>query len=368
MQPKLHYDLRDILAVPARALSAKQILIMTVGLIIALIFYNSAYYLAHLLAGSNLTALFAAKSFLPSPLSAPVTFWSGLLIAMGIVMAILTIMLSSLATAAINVERIRGNRFMTFSDGIRYALSRWRQIALAEIGIILFILFAVLLFVIAGLLGRIPYLGEWIYAAFFLIPAFFSGLFTVLVITVLVVSTVIMPAVAAVEMSRESFDLILETFSVIIRQPFRWLGYSMLLLLLAKVGSFIYAYAAFRTVQFMTAAVSISDSGRMHNLIGQALGHLPVDYDLVYGIFNLFPGIDFGVNVMQYATHTPSSAAAYLLSAMLFLILASIAGYAMNIIAVGQAYAYIIICNEKDALCINDAHCVDKVTPPRDAK
>jgi hypothetical protein len=208
---------------------------------------------------------------------------------------------------------------------------------------------------IYGLIGRIPVVGEWVFSIFFVMPGFVLAIFTVFIVAVLIVSVLLLPAVAAADRNGETFDSILETFSTIIRQPIRWLFYTVYAGAAAKVCGFVYAYFAFRAVQFLTWGGSIGGGEKIHELVKSAVNHLPVKSDVAIYTFNVFEGIDWSFDVAGWTRGVNSdSAASYAMSFMVFLIFASIFGYMLCIIATAQARAFVVIRKLKDDYKISD--------------
>jgi len=345
---KLHFDFRDILWAPARALSAKQIFVMTFFVIAALVVYDIFYYLAQLLAGARLSLVFSAYNFFPFENIRFYNPLSQVSLIVGIILAVLTVMMGFFGVAAINIEAIRGNRFFSNSRAVRFAFKRFKQLFLSELAIIIFVAFVVFLFFLLGLISRLPYIGDWLFVLLFVLPNFIIALLTVFIIFIFALSVVLLPAVAAAERQGESFSVILETFSTVIRQPARWFGYTFYSLVAAKVCGFIYAYFAYRAVQFIGWATSLGGGDRINRLIKSGLSHLPVNTDLVRETFNIFPGLDFSFSVGHWALGGTDTPAGYLMAVMLFFIFVSIIGYMLAIVAAAQARAFVVIRYKKD--------------------
>jgi len=349
-----HFDFRDVLQAPARALSAKQILVMTLSLCAGLVVFDIFTYLAYIVDGQPFGVVFGAFGLLPigrpavNADAAWVVFW------VGVALTVLVVMMGLTAVSVINVELVRGNRFMSWTKAARFALARFKQLFLAELSIILFVVFIVGLFALLGLVSRIPYIGEWIYTVLFVIPNFIIALFAVFIIFVFILTFLLMPAVAAAERHGEVFGVILETFSTIIRQPFRWLGYTVYSLVAAKVCSFVYAYFAFRAVQFMTGASMLGGGNALNRLVKSGLSHLPASSEFAREIFNIFPGIDFGFSLAYWSYPRTSDPAGHLMSVMIFLVFASIIGYALAIVAAAQAHGFVVIRRQKDDYNVAD--------------
>jgi hypothetical protein len=262
--------------------------------------------------------------------------------------ALLAVMMGMFAVAAIEVEQVRGNRFFPFTGALRFAMRRLSQILYSELAIISFVVSIVLLFAFLGLVSRIPVIGEWLYGLLFVFPSFIISIFTVFIIMVLAVSLLLMPAVAAAERKGETFGTILETFSTIIRQPWRWLGFTAFSAVAAKLCGFIYAYFCFRSVQFLVWSSGLGGGPHLQQMVRDGLRQLPGDSELVRGTFNVFPGLDWSFDIGPWLHGGSDNAVGYLMAAMLFLVFASIFGYMVAIVATAQARGYMVIRFVKD--------------------
>lgn len=355
MQFPFHYNFKDILSAPAPAFSAKRIFVMTLFLCAALAVYNLFTYLALSIDGENIEKAsriylaFPFESFGFDSIIAYYLYWVGVLV------SVFVTMLGMFAIAAFEIESLRGHRFMGIKCAIGFTLNRIKQIFLSHLSIVSFLLLILLLVFLFGLVGRIPGVGEWIYSIFFVIPGFILAIFTVFIFAVLIVSVLLLPAVAAADRNGETFNSILETFSTIIRQPVRWVLYTAFSGAAAKVCGFVYAYFAFRAVQFLTWGGSIGGGDKITELVKSGANNLPIRSDLANYTFNIFYGVDWGIDVAQWARGSFSdSAVSYLMAFMLFLIFASIYGYMLSVMATSQARAFVIIRNLKDDYRITD--------------
>ena len=355
MQFPLKYDYRDILTAPAAALAAKRILVMTLFLCAGLALYNLFSYIALAVEGEKVGRAFSVYGFFPfenfsfDSLVAAIVYWSGVL------SAILAVMTGMTAVAAFEIESIRGYPFLGIRKSIGFALGRFKQLFLSELSVVAFVLLIVLLIFIYGLIGRIPFIGEWIYTVFFVLPGFVIAILTIFILLVFILSVLLLPAVAAANRSGETFDSILETFSTIIRQPIRWVIYTGLSGVSAKVFGFVYAYFAFRAVQFLVWSSSLWGGDKIEQLVKSGVNHLPVKSDVAVYTFNLFEGIDWGISVASWSRGgAADSTVSYFMAFMLFIIFASIFGYMLAVIATAQARAVVIIRRLKDDYNIAD--------------
>ena len=348
MEARPHFNFRDVLRAPAAALSAKQVLVMSLALLAALVVYDIFTYAALLAAGEPMPQAFDAYGLAPfntlhlDTLPSQVVYW------VGAGLAVLVVMLGFFAVSAINIEAVRGNRFMSPGQAIRFAITRLPQIFLSELSIVLFVGLIVLLFTALGLVSRIPFIGEWLYVLLFAIPNFIIALFAIFIIFVLALTVLLLPAVAAAERRGETFTAILETFSTIILQPFRWFGYTVYSLVAAKVCGFIYAYFAYRAIQFLIWSASLGGGERLGRLAQSGMAHLPARSDLARETLNLFPGVPFGIDLRPLIGYPTDSALSHVMAFMLFLVFLSILGYTLAIVAAGQARGYVALRFIKD--------------------
>ncbi|MDZ4723715.1 MAG: hypothetical protein SGI97_07410 [candidate division Zixibacteria bacterium] len=354
MESKPHYNYHDVLWAPAKALSAKQIATMTLFLLLSLVVYNLFTYSALAVDYQPLSSAFSVYGLLPFDYH---TFESSLARSVyysGIGVSVFVIMLGMFAIAAFNIELIRGNRFMSIRQVLRFTRQRMSQIFLSELSIVLFVGFVIFLLFLFGLITRIPYLGDWLYLLFFIFPGFIITIFVIFILFVCVASILLLPAVSAAERQGETFTAILETFSIIIRQPIRWLGYTLYSLAAAKVSMFVFAYFAYRAVMFLVWSVSLGGGEKIVTLTQSGLTLLPHNSALVSSVFSLFPGVTFSFSVSEFARRWAETPAAYGMAVVLFIIFASVLGYGLAIIAAAQARGYAALRKIKDNHLIGD--------------
>lgn len=362
------YDFIDVLWAPARALSAKKIFVMTLFLGLGLIWFDLLTYLAIAIGKEKVSAVYAIYGLLPFADFELGSRLAGFIHLLAPVGALLWVMMGFFAVAAFEIEEVRGHRFMGIATVLRFTVSRFTQILLSELALILFLLLIVGLFALLGLVSRIPFLGEWVFVLSFALPGFIVAILAVFIFAVLQISVILLPAVAAAERNGEVFTAILETFSTVIRQPLRWLGYTLYGLVAAKLCSFVYAYFAYRAVQLSTWAASLGGGRDLENLVRGGLSHLPVRSDLVRETFTLFPGLDWSFSVAGWARPGSAEVVSHAMALMLFLVFLSVIGYLLAVVASSQARAYVALRYIKDSYKIGDEEAMffeeEHVNPP----
>ncbi|HKK20194.1 MAG TPA: hypothetical protein VJ983_01895 [candidate division Zixibacteria bacterium] len=354
MDTQPSFNFKDVLWAPAKALSAKRILVMTLFLVAGLGIYDIFTYIALAIEGEKVGLIYSVYGLLPFYKFVYANTGAQIVAAIGIVLAVLSVMLGMFGVAAFEMETVRGNRFFPLLAAIKFSLRRFNQIFLSELAIVLFIILVIVLFAIFGFICRIPFIGDWLFALFFVIPGFIIAIFTVFIFAVFQISLVLLPAVAAAERKGEAFNAILETFSTIIRQPVRWIFYTAYGLVVAKLCSFVYAYFAYRSVQFIVWASSFGGGEKLELLVRSGLSHLPLRADLVRQTFNVFPGVDWSVSLTPLARGGAGSVPGDLMAFMLFIVFASIIGYFLSIVSTVQARTYIALRYIKDEYKISD--------------
>ena len=312
--------------------------------------YDLLTYVALAVAGENLGFIWRTYGLFPLRWFVLSSAAASSLYALAIVFSVLCLMLGFLAVSVINIEELRGYPFLSARKAIRFALRRWRQVFLSELTLLLFLAAVVVAFALLGLVSRIPFLGEWVFALTFVLPAFVIALITVFVALVLQISVFLLPATAAADREGEVFNALLETFSTVMRQPVRWVGYTVYAVVAAKLCGFVFAYFGYRAVQFTVAASGLGGGReRLTELVQRGLSHLPADSDLVRETFNIFPGIHWSFSIAPW-TFGPRSddVVGYVMAIMLFLIFASVWGYTLAVVATAQVRGYAAIRFIKD--------------------
>lgn len=368
MSVPFKYNISEILWSPVRALSAKKITLMTGYLIDALIFYDIFTYIALIVEGEKFSNIWKAYSFFPFAQCTFDNLAAQIIFAVGVSGAVLLIMMGMFAIAAIEIERIRGNPFMSFMQAIKFSFKRINQILLSEISIILFMVLIIGLFALFGSIGRIPWIGDWIMAIFFVIPGFIVAIISVFIMAVLCCSLLLLPATAAADRNGETFNSILETFSTIIREPARWVGYTAYSLVAGKISIFIYAFFCYLAINFSTWAISLGGGAKVERLLRSGLSHLPVNSEFVREIFSFYSGSSLVFSFKDWMRGGNDDWAGYLMAFMLFLIFTSIIGYFFSILATAQANGFAVIRYAKDNHKISEEdslfHSEEHINPP----
>ncbi len=353
LKPDFVFSFREIVTAPARALELKKIFIGGLSLLVALALYDSFVYLAVAVDGLSVSAYFHSHSVFPFASLRFVTLGAKALFGIGVLLGLYVVMHGFLAIGLITIEELRGNRLCSARDGLRFSLGRWKQTSLALGSIALFLLFLLAFNSGLGLVARIPWIGAGLYSVLFVIPGFLVALFTVVIALVFVFSLLILPAATAADRIGESFTSIVETFSTFLRQPFRWIGYTVFSFGSAKICVWVLAGISAMAIKCFVWLSSLSGGAAVSETFAGGARLLPLRSWLIDFTTNLWPGLkiagaDMGFDITRWGKGGVEGFAALLMAIALVIIFAYIWGYGISILATSQTYAYVIIRKLRD--------------------
>lgn len=342
------HDIRAILAAPGKGFSLKKIFAASVFLVAGYVCYTIFTYLALLYDGVDFNYIWQSYAVFPIRLFPFDSLIGGILYLIALVTAALSISLAIVSNAVINFEEMRGDYFYSASDSIRFAISRLPALLLGYISLGAFIGFICLLGLLVGLIGRVPYIGEVVISVFYLVPIFLTLALTVFIIFVAIVGIILLPVIIGSQREKEVFDSLLQLFSVIIKEPVRFVWYLALSGVLAKVSSFVMAYLFYRTLQFSRRLLTASGGEAVNRLFTSAYGMLPLDTPAVSFVTTIFPGVAFGFDIVRWSYGGGQSVGAVLLAISIFILYVILIGYMVSVLTAGLSRGYAVIRRMKD--------------------
>jgi hypothetical protein len=215
---------------------------------------------------------------------------------------------------------------------------------------------------IFAFMGKIPYLGEFIFA-FPYIFYFFGSVFTIYTAFVLLVSLHYTPAIVGTY-EEDTMGTVFQSYSITWSQPWRVIAYHIVLIPLLQISVYLFSWiwkAGFDLINyvfgcnwFMGAklsgmvnyATSLVCPGWLCSFFAECIGCLT-------GCFNIcFQGCLSVLSCSVPATSGPLSGsetvAGVLLSISIFLVGLSILSYGLSIISVGETLMFIIFKKKSD--------------------
>ncbi|MEO0236359.1 MAG: hypothetical protein ABIM42_06320 [candidate division WOR-3 bacterium] len=353
MKVSLSFSFRDIWSGIRYSFSFKKLWTQLQGLVIGAVLYSVFAYLALMVSGLSLKEIWESWRFIPLPFGESFNFIGKILLAIGVILFVISNYIYAVAVGKITFEQLKGDEFFEVGEAFKFARRKGWPVITAPLSILFVIVFILLLGVILGLFGKIPFVGE-IILLIFAIPAIVMCFFLVYLFFAFLLSWILSPAVVSSSES-DTFDTLFEVFSTLNEQPFRFVLYQVYTGIIALFTSSFFAWALGRAAWIMDKVLSISwlmgDKFRTIVTIGKYyLPSSPVYY-LVSPFLNLLgvSGILNAEYVLPHATVTAHLVGFFFgigFYIMIFLVLAQF----INSWTVGTLISYLVIVKKKDDL------------------
>ncbi len=338
----LHFDVRDIFRAPRLALSGKKIMIFLFGLISGWIAYWLLTYIALGLTGVSFASAWKEFGLYPclyatgcGPWYAQVVYW------IGIIVWFFTINLSCTAVARVTYKQLKGDEFYSSGDAWKYVKKHWHPVIFSSISIILIIAFFLIMAAIFSLVGKIPYVGEFLFALPYLFY-FFGAVFTVYTLVVLINSFVYTPAIVSAY-EEDTMGAVFQSYSLTWSQPWRIVLYHLVLLPITYLAVYIFGlfwYGGYKLINIVFGGDWFMSMGaKLSNIVGYATDI--VIPKLCCVSCNMFPAAAADMPV----TH---SIAGVITAIFIFLLFTAIIGYGLSILSVGETLMFVIFKKKSD--------------------
>ena len=256
MVHKMRFDIRDIPAAARYGLSARKLWIYVKALLFGwacvFVFGNLGY----LAAGATLDHVWQEARLLPLPAG---VFWESLpamlILAVGLVLAVVSLLRAGLKVARITFEQIRGDDFYSGRDAEAFAKEHFKPVIITPLVLLAGIILAVVGGLVLGLLADIPGGVGPVIAGIVAVPAWALALLVVLAALAFIVSFWLVPAIVA-STKGDSFESLFELFSTITSQPWRLVLYNLVSGLVRMLGLLVFAAFAAAALKFVSLTMS----------------------------------------------------------------------------------------------------------------
>jgi hypothetical protein len=230
---ELHFDFRDVFRAGRYGFSSKKLTVHFIGLALAYLIYEVIVYTSLLIVGGNAVedfwneyALIPVCPIVDYELK-PVTVG-----AMGLGLLVFFVIFFSTSTmvSKITIQQLRGDSFFSMKEAASFLKDHWKAVFGAFVGLIIVFVLCMLVPIVVGLLGKIPWAGRVIvtFSSLLMPFAFFLGLLMVYLLVIFSVSLLFVPAVVAAA-DTDTFETIYQHFSIVWNQPWRIMVYEALL-------------------------------------------------------------------------------------------------------------------------------------------
>ncbi len=347
---KLYFDFRDIFRAARLGFSGKKIGLHFLGLLIGYIGYAALTHIALMVSGIGFGANWATYRLFPAIAAGELTWVGWLLFIVGVVFWIIMWLLFSTAAAKVTYQQLKGDDFYTAREGLGFVGKNWKSVILSPIMVIVIILFLLVCGIIIGLLGKIPYVGE-LGVAIFSIPIFAVALFVVFLAIVLGAGIILGPAIVATA-REDSFETMIQFFSSIWSQTWRFVVYNVLLGAIALLGVHIFGVFSYWALKLSYMVCGWTMGSKLHNMAMVAISWLPAKS----GIWSLWSQGWWcgkitalqGYMAAPGALHGAEAVAAAIMGVFLLFIFGFVLSYGLSIWSAGQTIIYLILRKRKD--------------------
>ena len=365
MEPmKLYFDFRDIFRSPRLALSVKKIWLFLKANLFGFAFYWILSYLAILLTGIGFSEAINKFGLYPCLYyTENISIISQILYWIGIAIWIISIFYACTAVSRITFRQLKGDDFYSVADARKFVKYHRYPIILSWISILLIAAFFSLGAVIFALIGKIPYVGELLFALLYLVY-FFGSVFTVYTLIVFITSFIYSPAIVAT-MEEDTMGTVFQSYSISWSQPWRLVLYNLLLLPIVAIGIMVFKwfwFTGYKLINIIFGADWLMGT-KLHNVVGWAT-------NLVNPKINFCNFLRCTDSVGDAVKHqsllsVPDSlvlssteyVAGTIVAIILFILLMSIVSYGLSIFSVGETIMFTIFkkkSNDENLLLMDD--------------
>ena len=347
MEPmKFYFDVRDIFRAPRLALSGKKIWVFLKANLIGFAIYWICTYLAMVVNGNNITEMIQQFGLYPCIYSLENTsIFSHIIYWIGVATWILLIFFACTGVSRVTYKQLKGDDFYSISDTNKFVKNHRIPIFMSWISILLIALFFVVGAVIFALIGKIPFIGEILFALLYFLY-FFGAVFTIYTLVVFIVSFIYSPSIVAT-MEEDTMGTVFQSYSITWSQPWRIVLYHLVLIPILGICVHILKLFWLAGYKFINIIFGVNwlMGEKLRNITGRATDLINPGIKLccdmkscgnseLHSLLSLQKGVVLSTS--EYIAGT-------ILAIMLFIILFSIISYGLSIMSVGETIILTIL-------------------------
>jgi len=349
----LRFDFRDLFRAPRWAFSLQRMWIILIGLGLGLISYIILTYMAFLLGGLSFAEIWLDHGLLPCLFAAsgPMPWFSWMIYGVAALILLAAWLLTHTAVARAAYMSAKGNHFYSWREAYSFALRKAGSVLATPFSLLLFIGIMLFLGFLLGVIGRVPLVGP-LGVSLLSFLWFVCALFLIYLIFVCLASFFLTPAIIATT-DEDAFEAVFQVFSITWNQPWRWIVYQALNMVLSLLSFGVLAvlgkHAVVLTNSLLSAVMGTDFVAFSNN--GQALvqNSTLAAEEILQSLFLGFNGQFFFTNEFIY--HSDSlviSLSSFLYAAGLIFLGGWIVAYGLSTLAMGQTLSYMVLRHKKD--------------------
>jgi hypothetical protein len=353
---KLYFDVRDIFRAPRLGLSGKKIWIFLSANLIGFMEYWILSYISLMSAGLSFTEVWTRFGLYPCLFGISANWWSWIIYWVGIIVWFYAIFLACTAVSRITFKQLKGNEFYSAGDGINFVKKHWQSVVYTPISLLLILAFFVLMAIVFALFGKIPFIGELLFAIPYLFY-FFGSVFTIYTAIVLLISLIYTPAIVGTY-EDDTMGTVFQSYSITWSQPWRIVAYHLVLLPITGIGLYIFKWFWFTGFKLINGLFGIDW------LMGEKLRMIvswAADVATPSTVFKFSSNFKLSFVNLSIDTHSLGfalpfesnlSATEYLAGGILilffFILILSVFSYALSVLSVGETIMFVLFRNKSD--------------------
>jgi len=356
---KLHFDIRDIFRAPRLALSGKKILVFVQALLVGYADYLILTYISFALAGYTFSETWSQYGLYPCLYGNPGPWYAYLIYWIGSILLLLSINFGCTAVSRITFKQLKGDEFYSSGDAWKYVRKHWHPVVFTSVSFAFILIFFFGLAAVFALLGKIPFVGEFLFVIPYLLY-FFGAIFTIYTAVVFGVSFLYAPAIIAAY-EEDTMGTVFNSYSITWSQPWRIILYHHVLIPIGALGGFIF-------VKFWIAGYHLLNSffgcdwfmgTKLANIVAYA-SNIVCPSSICNSLTACFSSCTSACCAnLSGCVLTPTNAdlasisgtetvAGVLLAVFLFLLILTAIGYVLSICSVGETLMFIIFKKKSD--------------------
>jgi len=356
---KLYFDFRDIFRAPRLGLSGKKIMVFTVANLIGWAVYWVLTYLAFSVSGYSFNAIWDAYGLYPCLFGHTAAWYGWTIYYIGLLFWFFSLNFACTSVARITYKQLKGDEFFSSGDAWKYSKKHWYPIVFTSISLMAIVVFFLIGAVIFALIGKIPYIGEFLFSLPYLLY-FFGAVFTVYTIVVFVISILYAPAIVGAY-EEDTMGAVFQSYSITWSQPWRILVYHSLLLPILGIGVAVLRF--FWIGGYYLINTVFGQSWLMGSKLTHVVGRAT---DIVLPFRNICCNTGCCNGHMMHhhihnagascLMHLPNgtvlsgteSVSAVILAIFLFVLLFTVFSYALSTLSVGETLMFVIFKKKSD--------------------
>ena len=351
MEPmKFYFDIRDIFRSPRLALSGKKIWLFLKANLFGFSIYWVLSYFALALSGVNFSNALNVYGLYPYLFCTEnISLVSYLVYLIGIVIWIMTIFFACTAVSRITYKQLKGDDFYSLADARIFVKNHRYPIILSWISVLLIALFFIIGATIFALIGKIPYIGELLFALLYILY-FFGSIFTVYTLLVFITSFICSPAIVAT-LEEDTMGTVFQSYSTTWSQPWRLVLYNLTLIPILAIGITVFRWfwlASYKLINVIFGADWLMGA-KLQNIVGWATELVNPNF-ITCKFMTCYTSADTMFThhtMLQLQEGAILSSTEYIsgtiIAIILFILMLTIVSYGLSILSIGETIIFTIL-------------------------